>query len=343
MVQVKTEELNRFCVRLLQGAGVCRTEAETIAGSLMEAERRGVTSHGVVCLPRYVRLMQEGQMRVNMEYRVVRSTKAAEVWDGMRSCGQVLGDAAMKRAAELAAQYGIGAVAVTQGNHFGAGAHYAMLAEKRGMIGVAMSTGCPTMAPWGGAEKAIGNNPVAVAVPTRGENPLVLDMAQSVVAAGKVTNRIKQGETEVPAGWILDRDGNPTTRLDEYASVMPLGGYKGFGMSLMIDVISGILFGGATGARAADTAEGPSFLMLAFQIEAFREKEAFLDEMEARIAELKQVRPASGRSGVQMPGEASAIRYRACKEQVEVMPEVLEELNGLAREFGIGTMEEKEE
>ena len=334
MTAVNVRQLQKFSAALLRRAGVSEPEAQTIAESLIEADRRGVSSHGVVCLSRYIRLMQKGKMRTNMEYEVVRSMGATEVWDGKRSNGQVLGSAAMRRAVELAKTHGIGAVAVRHGSHFGAGAYYADLARKEGMIGIALSTGSPTMAPWGGAEKAIGNNPLAVSVPTRGQTPLLLDMAQSVVAAGKVTNRIKQGAAEVPAGWILDKDGVETTRTEEYCSVMPLGGYKGFGMSLMIDVLSGILFGGETGARAYDDAEGPSYLMLAFQIEAFREREAFLDDMEARIAELKAVRPAKGSAGVQLPGEASGRRFLASQENVEILPEVLAELDELAEELG---------
>lgn len=340
MITLEVKRLYDFSMSLLKKTGVEEAEADIIARSLIEADRRGVRSHGVVCLPRYVNLIRKGFMKAKMEYEVVRKTGAVEVWNGKRSNGQVLGDAAMKQAVELARTYGIGAVAVTHGNHFGAGAYYAQLAEKEGMIGIAMSTGNPTMAPWGGAEKAIGNNPVAVAVPTGGEVPVLLDMAQSVVAAGKVTNLKKQGAAEVPAGWILDKDGVETTRMEDYYSVMPLGAYKGFGMSLIVDVLSGILFGGETGARAYDDADGPSFLMLAFNIEAFRDKEAFQDDMQARIKELKSVRKAKHSDGILMPGEPEERRFRASEERVEILSEVLAEINQLAKDLGAEPLEE---
>ena len=335
MVTRKIEKLYDFSMQVLAKVGVKEDEAKIITESLIEADQRGVHSHGVVCLSRYVGLIRKGFMKPNMEYDVTRSLGAVEVWDGKRSSGQVLGHYAMKRAIELAKANGIGAVAVSSGNHFGAGAYYAELAKKEGMLGIAMSTGSPTMAPWGGAEKAIGNNPVAVAVPTGGETPVLLDMAQSVVAAGKVTNLAKQGADTVPAGWVLDKNGMPTTKMEEYYSVTPLGEYKGFGMSLIVDVLSGILFGGETGARALDNQGGPSFLMTAFNIEAFRDREDFLTDMDARIEELKSVRKATNSMGVMMPGEIEEKKRLASLEEADVLPEVLEEMNALAEELGV--------
>lgn len=336
MVTIRVRKLYDFCMEILTSVGVKQEEAHIITESLIEADQRGVHSHGVVCLSRYVNLIREGLMKPNMEYDVVRQMGAVQVWNGKRSNGQALGHAAMERAIELARDNGVGVVAVTHGNHFGAGAYYAQLARKQGMIGIAMSTGSPTMAPWGGAEKAIGNNPVAVAVPTSGETPVLLDMAQSVVAAGKVTNLAKQGAVTVPEGWILDKNGEPTTKMEDYYSVMPLGAYKGFGMSLIVDILSGILFGGETGARALDGQDGPSFLMMAWNIEAFQEKDVFYAQMEDRITELKSVRKAAHSAGVMMPGEPEEKKFRASGTEAEVLPEVLAEMNALAKELGVG-------
>ena len=182
-VQVPVCELHGLAVSSLRRANVPPEEAEIIAESLVEADQRGVYTHGCVCLPRYIGLMNGGHMRAAAEYRVLRQTDAIAVWDGMRSSGQVLGNWAMKEAMRHARTHGIGAVAVKGSNHFGAGAYYAQLAQKEGMIGIAMSTGSSTMAPWGGADRLIGNNPVAVAVPAEKHVPVVLDMAQSVVSS----------------------------------------------------------------------------------------------------------------------------------------------------------------
>lgn len=328
-VTISVKELKDMCLRRFRAAGVPEDEAEIMAESLVQADRRGVGSHGVVCVSRYVRLMKEGFMRPKEEHEVIRGMGVVEVWDGKRSSGQVLGHRAMLRAMEIARTSGVGVVAVKGGNHFGAGAYYAMLAEQAGMIGLAASTGSPTMAPWGGADRRIGNNPVAVAVPAKEHPPVVLDMAQSVVAFGRVNNMKRAGYTEVPAGWCLDKDGLPTTRIEDVVSVAPMAGYKGYGIAVLVDILSGVLFGGGTGARAADQAEGPAMIFAAMNVAAFSEPEQFAHDLDARIDELKQARPAPGAGGILMPGELEHGRAVQASENVTLLAEILKELQAV--------------
>ena len=334
MRQLDVSKLKALVTAIFEKVGVCPEQAQIIAQTLLEAEQRGVHSHGVVCVTRYVDLIQKGFMKANMEHEVLRSAPAVEVWDGKRSNGQVLGYYAMKRAMEKAKSCGVGMVGVKSTNHFGAGAYYAQMAQKEGMIGIALSTGSPTMAPWGGAEKAIGNNPLAIAVPTREEIPPVLDMAQSVVANGKITNMMKQGIKEIPEGWALDKEGMPTTKMEDFYSVTPLGAYKGFGMSFMVDVLSGLLIGGGVGFEAGDFKDGPGIMMMALDVAAFRDPQMFLTDVDHRIQELKSVRKAKNSSGIMMPGEPEARSFAESAQKVSVLPEIMDSLNDLARQLG---------
>ena len=330
-VQVPVCELHGLAVSSLRRANVPPEEAEIIAESLVEADQRGVYTHGCVCLPRYIGLMNGGHMRAAAEYRVLRQTDAIAVWDGMRSSGQVLGNWAMKEAMRQARTHGIGAVAVKGSNHFGAGAYYAQLAQKEGMIGIAMSTGSSTMAPWGGADRLIGNNPVAVAVPAEKHVPVVLDMAQSVVAFGRITNMKKEGKTEIPAGWALDKDGVPTQKIDDVYTVLPMQQHKGFGTALIVDILAGILFGGATGNRAGDDQEGPGCLFIAIDIDSFGDRETFLKGMDARIDELKGSKIAPWAKAIYMPGEIENNNMNEAADTVWMMPQIVDDLRNLPR------------
>jgi LDH2 family malate/lactate/ureidoglycolate dehydrogenase len=335
VIDIKVDDLHQFCLKMLSAVSVPADEAEIVASSLIEADQRGVRSHGVVCLPRYVSLIRKGYMRSKTAYETVRDYGAITVWDGKRSNGQVLGYLAMKEAVRKARQFGISMVMVRQSNHFGAGAYYAQLAEKEGMIGISASTGSSTMAPWGGAERMIGNNPLAVAVPAGSRDPIVLDMAQSVAAFGRITNLAKQGIQKIPRGWAFDVDGAETEDTSRVYSVIPVGGHKGFGMALVIDILSGILFGGATGDRAGDENDGPSHFFAAINIDSFGSRQDFANAMDSRIKEIKSSRPAKDSRGIFMPGELEFLNYRKSTDSVGIIPEIISDLNSLAKELGV--------
>lgn len=326
IVTIAVDELKQLCLKRLAEVSVPDTEARIITDILVEADQRGVHSHGVVCLPRYISLIKRGIMKRKMEYETVTDSGAVSVWDGLRSNAQVLGKAAMLHAVERAREYGMAAVAVKNSNHFGAGAYYSELAADAGMIGITVSTGSPTMAPWGGAERMIGNNPLAVAVPVKDGEPILLDMAMSVVAFGKITNLAKQGIPKIPEGWALDEDGRETTDVSKVYSVIPVGTYKGFGLALIIDILSGILFGGATGERAGDDCQGPAQLFIALDIGAFGNSGRFYQELSDRMAELKACRKAEGSGEILFPGELENITRSHSGEYVKLIREIVEEL-----------------
>ena len=337
MVRISVKEANEKITKIFMNVGVNEDEAAIIADMLVEADQRGVNSHGILSTARYVRLIREGKMIPNMKVTVVKDNGVVAVWDGNHSSGQILGYRAMEDAMAKAKKYGIGVTCVKGANHFGALAYYAQMAQKAGMVGTVLGTGDSTMAPWGGCEKVIGNNPVSVAAPARNEVSPVLDMAMTVVANGKVSNMKRQGVTVLPEGWCLDREGMPTTSMDDYYTVSPMAGYKGWGMAVMVDILAGTLFGGGTGDRAKDFADGPALMMIAMDIKAFNDEEKYHTDVDARIRELKDSQKAKNSKGILMPGEIEDGKYRASLESgiVEVLPENLKMVNDLAKEMGI--------
>ena len=337
MVNINVQEAKDTITKIFMNVGVNKDEATIISQMLVEADQRGVHSHGILCTARYVKLIKEGKMRPNMNINVLKDNGVVAVWDGNHSSGQILGYRSMEEAIKKAKEHGIGVVCVKGANHFGALAYYAQMAQRAGMIGTALGTGDSTMAPWGGCEKVIGNNPISVAAPARNEVSPVLDMAMTVVANGKVSNMKRQGATEIPEGWGLDREGVPTTSMKDYYTIPPMAGYKGWGMAVMVDILAGVLFCGGTGDRAKDSADGPSIMMIAMDISAFNDEEKYYNDVDARINELKSSKKAKYSNGILMPGEIEANKFAASEESgiVEVLPENLDMVNDIAKEMAI--------
>lgn len=337
MVTISVKEAKEKITKIFMNVGVNEDEAAIIADMVVEADQRGVNSHGILCTARYVKLIREGKMRPNMSATVIKDNGVVAVWDGNHSSGQILGYRAMEEAMKKAKEHGIGVVCVKGANHFGALAYYSQMAQKAGMIGTTLGTGDSTMAPWGGCEKVIGNNPVCVAAPARNEVSPVLDMAMTVVANGKVTNMRRMGYTEIPEGWGLDREGMPTTSMKDYYSIPPMAGYKGWGMAVMVDILAGTLFGGGTGDRAKDVSEGPSLMMIAMDIKAFNDEEKYYNDVDFRINELKSSKLAKNSKGILMPGEIEDGKFKASDKSgyVDVVPENLKMVNDIALEMGI--------
>lgn len=208
-VLVKAEELLSFVSELFEYAGMPEADAYFHAKALVDTDLWGISSHGVMRVPAYFARMQNGAVRVRPEIRKVSGEGALEVLDGDAGAGIIVGKHAMERAIELAKVHHIAAVGVRNSNHFGAGAIYARMAAEAGMIGIAMTNVLPLVTAPGASRPVVGNNPIAIAVPTYGEFPFCLDMALSKVAGGKLTLAIKRGE-KIPTDWATDAEGRPT-------------------------------------------------------------------------------------------------------------------------------------
>lgn len=300
--------LEEFGERLLAAAGMTREESRTVARHVVWASLRGVDSHGVSRIPVYAQRVREGGIVSPTKIETVSETPAVLVIDGGDGVGQVIGEHATDVAVERARRFGVAAVGVRHGNHLGALAAYTHRAAEHGMIGIAMTNASPRIAPTGGAEPLLGNNPWSVAVPAPGR-PLVVDMATSVAALGKVRLIQQRGE-QLPEGWARDVDGLPTT--DPAAAISgllePIGGHKGYAISLAVDLLAGVLSGSRDGPDVGvltDSARtgGQGHLFLALSVEAFLP----VADYERRVGEvadrLRSSRRSPGVDAIHVPGD----------------------------------------
>jgi len=239
--------LAAFCAEALQAARVGREDAETVARVLTSADERGVSSHGCVRMEGYVECLLSGGIRPDAVCRFVAEGPSSALLDA----GQGLGIPVSVRAAELAIekakQTGVGVVNVRGSHHHGACGYYSLMCARQGLLGLAMSTGDTIMAATGSASRCIGNNPFSYAVPAGKYGNICYDVAMSTVAAGKISMAGDEGRS-IPLGWLLDAAGNPTTDPADYergGPLVPFGGYKGYGLSMMVESLAGILSGAA--------------------------------------------------------------------------------------------------
>ena len=247
-VLVRPEQLEKFLTDLFEQTGMPHDDAAYSAHSLVLTNLWGIDSHGVLRAAIYLERLQKRVVNPRPQIKTLRGGFALEVIDGDDGLGFIVGRAAMNRAIGLAEKFNVAAVGAIKSNHFGATALYARLAAERGMIGIAMTNVVPNVVAPGGKKPITGNNPLAIAIPTFGEFPFVLDMSMSSVAGGKLLLASKKGE-KIPLDWATDKEGRPT---DDPAKgfagfLLPMGGYKGLGLSYVVDILSGLITGGAFG------------------------------------------------------------------------------------------------
>ncbi|HEY3082518.1 MAG TPA: Ldh family oxidoreductase [Chloroflexota bacterium] len=307
MVRVPAATLRTFAELAFAAAGVPTRDASTIADALVDADLRGVHSHGTRWVPSYVEQLRRGGTNPRPDVRVVEDGGTTAVVDGDLGLGHVVASAANDLAIERALAGGVGAVALARSTHCGAMAYYTNRAAARGCVGFAVTNGNANMAPTGGTSRLVGNNPLAYSFPTRRGFTFALDMATSVVAGSRLLMAIERGE-KIPPGWALDRDGRPTEDPRDWRErdglLVPIGGPKGYGLALVIEILSGVLSGGHFGPRRGQPGSvGTSQFFLAIRIDRFMPLEAFLDRMDTLIEQIKSSELAPGSPGVFLPGE----------------------------------------
>ncbi|GAB7056167.1 Ldh family oxidoreductase [Paenibacillus sp. YK5] len=335
--------LQDFCYQVFMKAGLPEPSAAIVAESLVEADLRGVDSHGVVRTAIYLKRIEAGMIDPLSQIEKVSESDATVLVDGNNNFGSVIGRRALEIAMEKAKNNGAAFVGVKGSNHFGTGAYYALKAIEQDMILLVMSNASQTMPPTGGVRPFIGTNPLAVGVPSGEELPFILDMATSVVARGKIIVAAQKGE-DIPTGWAIDKDGKPTTDANAAleGSVLPVGGPKGYAISMFIDILSGVLTGAGFGKyvhNMYDNWEQPQnvgHLFIAVDINRFIPLELFKARMDQYIRELKQEPKAHGVQEILIPGE---LEYRRTQERkangIELPQKVAEELAEIGRRFGI--------
>jgi LDH2 family malate/lactate/ureidoglycolate dehydrogenase len=317
---VPAAELTHICQRLLEAVGVPADQATLISTVIVEADLRGIGSHGVLRLPAYIRRVQAGTLSARTELTLVRERGASLLLDARHGFGQVAGVSAMKEALRRAETYGTCVAGVRHAGHFGIAAYYAMLALPRKMIGIVSANAAASMAPWGGRAPMLGTNPICVAIPTGGEVDIVLDMASSVAARGKIRLAARTGG-RIPLGWALDAEGLPTEdpQAAMQGTLLPIGGPKGYGLALVVDVLAGVLTGSSYGVHLPSVHEVPEpvssgFVVQALDIAAFTDPAEFERDMQAMIAEIRGSPRAANVDRIYLPGE---IEWLTKQEQLE--------------------------
>lgn len=342
---VLADDLKAFSQAIMESAGLSTDNAGIVTDALVAADLSGVHSHGVMRLPWYVSGLQAGAINPRPNLRQVRQRRCTGLLDGDSGMGQVVAVRGMEWALEMARTEGIGVVGVRNSNHFGTCAYYARLAARQDYIGIVLTNGWPIMAPWGGKNPMLGNHPLAVAIPAGEEPPVVLDIATSVVAQGKIALAAKKGE-RIPEGWALDEEGQPTQDPQKALTglVMPLGGHKGYGLSLVIGVLSAVLTGAAIGWEMLDIpgayrgmGTNVGHFLMAIDVETLVPLSEFKHRMDDVVRTLKACPKAEGVDRIYVPGEIEFLKEQAYRvEGIPMAAAVMHELRDLATRLDVG-------
>ena len=341
MPLIAADDLRDFTRRVLVGIGLDDPGAEAAAGCLVEANLRGVDSHGVLRLLQYSQSIAAGEVNPRPAVEVTRSVGPTALVLAGGGYGFVPSRMAMDLAIELAGAHGIGLVGVRDSHHFGMAAYYAERASARGLIGIVATNTGPVMAPPGVTRPIAGNNPIAFAVPRRPPaSPVVLDMALSGTAFGRIRLAAAEGRT-IPLGWAHDASGEPTTDAAVALAaglLAPMGGHKGYGLSLIVEVLTGVLTGSPFGSRSdahRHREGGVGHLFGALRPDLFIERRVFEDSVEAFVGELKHA-PAQLGVEVLLPGEIEQrTRVERSLRGVPISVELAAQVDALARSLGL--------
>lgn len=306
-VLVSGEDLKAFTAEVFIGAGLAPEDAEIEADVLVWANLRGVDSHGVLRIPWYMSHVDNGVMKTRPNIQVMKETAATILIDADQAFGPVVTTMAMRRAIEKAKNTGIGWGFIRNTTHQGAMGYYALMAAKEDMAGIACVAGPPNMAPHGARAAGVQNSPIAISVPGNRRGPLVLDMATSIAAGGKIWLAIDK-RVPIPANWALDKDGNPTTDPKLAEILMPFSGPKGSGLAIMFECLAGLMVGNPrlepviTGKQEINRHIQNSFVA-ALDIETFTDVDGYKDEVDKLVDGLKALPKAEGAQEIFMPGE----------------------------------------
>lgn len=341
--RVDAAQLRQCVTTIFARCGMGEADAALLGDTLVESDLRGVYSHGVLRVPEYVRKLTVAGVDPRGRPRVTRDGGACIVVDGGNSMGQIGAQFAMQHAIERAASTGLAAVAIGGSNHCGGLAYFAQQALPHAMIGIATTNALPTMAYWGSAERLLGINPVAVAIPASEELPIVYDAAFSASAHGKIRILMQKG-LPLPEGWAMDREGRPTTDAAvAFAAglLAPIGGFKGTGLAMIAGIFAAMLSGARYGAELGSLEEGPipggdGHFVAALRIDAFTDSTEFKTRVDRAIREARGSRLAPGFDRIYLPGEREFItREESLRDGIPLNAVTLADLRRAAADLGV--------
>jgi L-2-hydroxycarboxylate dehydrogenase (NAD+) len=349
------EALREFSARVFLHFGVPKNDATQAAEVLASADLRGIDSHGVARLHSYFDMLTLGRINPKPEIKVLRSTPSTATIDGDNGLGLVVGPHANRFAMEMAERSGSGWVSVQNTNHYGIAGYYVLKALERDLIGWAMTNSTKLVAPLWGAERMLGTNPIAIGFPGKEEPPIVIDMATSAAAYGKIEIARRRGEP-IPEGWAIDSEGRATSNPNDMVAggaLLPLGsdrergGHKGYGLAIMVDVLCGVLSGANWGPFTPPFAlrqeipkrsvgKGIGHFFGAMRIDGFIDGDSFKRQIDDYIRVFRATKPAPGTNGPLIPGDPEREMEQVRRENgVPLILPVIEELRDIAQKTGI--------
>lgn len=346
-ISVTFDQLSTFIGIALKKAGLPQSDANRVASLMAEADLQGSDGHGVIRLPQYVKRILAGGVNTQPNIRIVRERAAMSVVDGDNGMGHLVMSYAVDVAIEKARSSGVAWVGARASNHAGPASLYVRKPVENSMIALYFAVGNANhLPPWGGMEMLLSTNPIAVGIPGGTEPAVVLDMATTVAAYGKVKAKAKRGE-QMPEGWMIDRQGKPLLDPQRAAEgfLLPIGGYKGYGLALIVGLLAGTLNGAAMGRDVVDfnsdhvtpTNTGQSVLVI--DLAAFAEPAVFKAALDHLVRDIKSSECLPGVERIWLPGEQSHLRRKkyAC-EGIPLSAGQVNELNALALELGIAAL-----
>jgi LDH2 family malate/lactate/ureidoglycolate dehydrogenase len=344
VVRIALGHLTYFTAHLFEAVGVPRPFSETVAMALVAADMEGQPSHGVMLVPMYIDRIRAGSVSLKTQARVVSDRGSAIVLDAENALGQLSSPQAVEILRERVPEHGIAMVTIRNGFHFGTAGHWAQLLAERGFIGVVMSNTRPLMPAPGGAERVVGNNPLAIAMPTEAGPPLVLDMAMSASAMGKIRLAEAAGAS-IPEGWATDSSGRPTTDPAEAIKgmLLPAAGPKGFGLALMIDLFCGGLSTGAIGDEVRPLygkASDPylcAHCFIGIDVMHFCDLEQFKRRASGLAERVRHSKRAPGVERVFAPGEPGWSVRQENGDICPLAPDTVRQLKDLADKLGVSS------
>jgi LDH2 family malate/lactate/ureidoglycolate dehydrogenase len=341
-IRIDADKLTAVVADVFTALGVAAAGARVVAEDLVLADLEGVGSHGVMLMPMYVERLQKGSVSKEAAGTVVVDNRTSLVIDAHHALGQLTAHQAVGLATSRAREYGMATVTVRNAFHFGTAGRYARLIATQGCVGIVMSNTRPLLPAPGGAEAITGNNPIAVAVPSSGKQPVEVDMALSAMAMGKIRLAAAAGKP-IPADWAMAADGSPTTDPNEAIKglLAPAAGPKGFGLAFVIDLLCGGLSEGAIGAEVRPLygdASQPyrcSQLFLALDVKGFTDPKAFAERVNEQAQRVSSSKRAPGIERIYAPGELSYTTREGNAGKVTLSRQTFESFVAAAKSAGV--------
>lgn len=337
---LKKDNLLEFLKTILAQTGLNKYCSNKTAEGLVAASLRGVDSHGIQLLPHYIEAVEAGRINKNPTFNLEQKTPTTAILDAVHSMGFSAGTKAMEHCIELARKYGMGGVSVKNSTHGGMMANYTLMAAEEGMFGLAVTNTTPRLIPPNSKSPFLGTNPICYAVPLKDEEPLCFDAATTQITGNKVKLHRRLNK-RLPEGLAADKDGNPTTNADIAENLYAFGDYKGFGISMLVDILCGALAGMPNSENVTEMygedISNKRYLgqfFMAFDISAFRNIQDFTNDLQDEVERLRAL-PNTGHP-VMAPGDPEK---KACKERsrdgIPVDENLLNRFNSLAKEYEI--------